>query len=362
MSCTFRSSRCVRLLGMVAIILLLSTRIFLKNDYYPMLSDIMNNLIVDYDHQHTNNNTATIIRNDSSAILTTKPPSPLRIINNSSGTNTTTNSNITCLYGRKLYGDNCNRIVQVANMFLSGEQYHHRVGLHGAAWNNWYNEWFDDESNVFSNRIVNMDKRSRCTDLVFSNNDALLRISLHAVNRPLMQFFPKRSIREQAEREVEKLKQQHYNNTTTTTKKLVSVHRRNMDGSCHKRAQMPGLNWCQSENESIVVQNVCNLTYHNITEQLRIQYNDDDDTVLIVLFTDGQVPELDNTFPVRVNDTIDFKVQLWMMVLSDVHFGIPMSSVDHVVNHWRQGREMHPKECYHITDHQEEEEATSEGS
>ena len=83
----------------------------------------------------------------------------------------------------------------------------------------------------------------------------------------------------------------------------------------------------------------------------------------VVLFTDSQVPELDNTFPIISNHS--FPVQAWMMALSDAHYGNPFSTVDIVVYFWRVGLlkqkssslssnkynavSMFPKECYKPT-------------
>jgi hypothetical protein len=69
----------------------------------------------------------------------------------------------------------------------------------------------------------------------------------------------------------------------------------------------------------------------------------------VVLFTDGQVPDLDNTFPNIFNESTHLMVEMWIMTLSDVHSGNPQSTVDGVVNLWRKGRGkgvVHPEECY----------------
>jgi hypothetical protein len=67
----------------------------------------------------------------------------------------------------------------------------------------------------------------------------------------------------------------------------------------------------------------------------------------VVLFTDDQVPSMDQTFPIR--DQQQFRVQMWMMAQSETHYGNPASSVDWVVMHWRQrlGKgNMEPAVCY----------------
>ena len=67
----------------------------------------------------------------------------------------------------------------------------------------------------------------------------------------------------------------------------------------------------------------------------------------VVLFTDGQKPSLDNTFPII--DNHEFQYQLWIMTLSTIHYGNPSSSIDHVIAHWRLGQGMIPTTCWKET-------------
>lgn len=66
------------------------------------------------------------------------------------------------------------------------------------------------------------------------------------------------------------------------------------------------------------------------------------------LFTDHQSPPMDQTF--SIIDDHPFMVQLWMMVLSDVHIGTPGSSLDYLVWIWKQKMGlpgvMFPLDCY----------------
>ena len=69
----------------------------------------------------------------------------------------------------------------------------------------------------------------------------------------------------------------------------------------------------------------------------------------MVLFTDGQRPELAQTYKLIEREN-NFAVQMWMTVLSDIHIGHPGSSQDYVVWRWRQqiksGGFMLPWDCY----------------
>ena len=67
------------------------------------------------------------------------------------------------------------------------------------------------------------------------------------------------------------------------------------------------------------------------------------------LFTDGQNRQMDTTY--AVIDDHPFMVQLWMMVLSDVHVGNTQSSIDYMIWLWKQqeGQRhgvMYPRDCY----------------
>jgi hypothetical protein len=78
---------------------------------------------------------------------------------------------------------------------------------------------------------------------------------------------------------------------------------------------------------------------------------------IIWLFTDGQEPILDATFPKIFNATRDFHVEdeatalfldmLWLMTLADEHWGHTESTVDVVVWHsWRKYQQTHPQNCF----------------
>mmetsp|Transcript_25761 Transcript_25761/g.61027 ORF Transcript_25761/g.61027 Transcript_25761/m.61027 type:complete len:108 (+) Transcript_25761:159-482(+) len=85
----------------------------------------------------------------------------------------------------------------------------------------------------------------------------------------------------------------------------------------------------------------CELQYSSVIEDLK---KHGQALLPVLLFTDGLVEELDSTFPNRDSNTM--QVQAWMMTLSEVHYGNPLSSIDYIINHWRRGKPTRPEECY----------------
>jgi hypothetical protein len=103
------------------------------------------------------------------------------------------------------------------------------------------------------------------------------------------------------------------------------------------------------------LQEICNLddtTWQNKHQQL---YNANViPTSVTVLCTDEQRPEFDEMFPIMSSD--GFHTELWLMILSDIQYGNPMSSVDYLVSAWRASSNQntnnwttvlpHPQVCY----------------
>lgn len=149
--------------------------------------------------------------------------------------------------------------------------------------------------------------------------------------KELTELFPSQDLRQEATNAIVN----DYSNRS-----FISVHRRWLEDSCYDRAQsrknFGNVESCTTE-EMI---KACNVTFLDIS-------NPHNQTV--VLFTDGEVPSMDQTFPIR--DDRNFKVQMWMMALSETHYGNPASSVDYVVMHWRhrlRKGNMEPALCYPV--------------
>jgi len=103
---------------------------------------------------------------------------------------------------------------------------------------------------------------------------------------------------------------------------FFSVHRRWLEGTCHNKISM-GI--CSPE----LAKQACDIDF----ETVQSTYNPLNLTT--ILFTDKQNDDLDNTFPIHSDN--EFVEEMWMMTLSRNHYGSPLSTVDHVVMHWRYG-------------------------
>jgi len=136
-------------------------------------------------------------------------------------------------------------------------------------------------------------------------------------------------------------------NSWPHTRSYISVHRRNLDGTCHYFARCRKLKKrnrkkCKERdpaaNCSVELRlQACDMEYYTIPNP---------DNMPIVLFTDKQDPEKDSTFPHIFNESTHFLVEMWLMVKSQIHWGNPRSTVDTVVASWRQGYRMEPRACY----------------
>lgn len=131
----------------------------------------------------------------------------------------------------------------------------------------------------------------------------------------------------------------------SVAKVRASAHGRSFEGQCAKTAPYV----CPSRVQKPEY-DMCDYSKPNLERQpgfldARLQL---EASMELRLFTDHQNSAMDNTFPVI--DEHPFMVQLWMMVLSHVHFGIPGSSLDYLVWMWKQkiGQTgtMFPLDCY----------------
>jgi hypothetical protein len=310
---------------------------------------------------------------------------------NRSIANTTT---VFCLSG--IFGRNCNSIIQLANALHKVQKYqqqqqqqqapldhnnnnynnnnyyttYYKVGLPPGDWTERYLEFFDPRHEILFNYTGTCHFKLQAKRIHYS-------YPKHKPNMQLMQLTPKVQVRQAAEAAIQDYIEiwrrqqppqeqlappQSLTTSKTTTIRssypFLSVHRRWLEGSCHIRSDIPGENFCINTNHKIRVQDTCEIVYSNITDDYYRRYyqqpspspshqRDEDKPFImppVLLFTDGQKPELDQTFPFR--DSHPFAVQLWMMTLSPIHYGNPVSSVDHVVNHWRQGEGMEPASCF----------------
>ena len=193
---------------------------------------------------------------------------------------------------------------------------------------------------------------------------------------------------------------------------IVTVHRRNFEGTCLDLIQHRNNVACldrRTGNRKPSIEflsdsdllHLCHLNYNTIRTDLNLtttttmtgirgSNSNHHRAMLVLLCSDRQVPKYDITFPHLVSISPDFPnddlnkdhlnkvyrkpimilIEAWIMTLSDIHYGIPMSTVDVVVHVWRnrpwivpppplqsrpdhdtpplqqQQREMRPLSCY----------------
>lgn len=228
----------------------------------------------------------------------------------SSAQTATTTVNVICLTGE--WGRHCNKILQLANLLEEARTSQRKVGL-DSDWSEWYRGFFDPRENV------TLDYRGNCSSYITAETAHKMQ-SKNRINPELMELVPKLEIRQEAEKVI-------------PDEPFISVHRRWLEGQCHMRANIAN-HFCVSK-KGVRVENTCDIAYTDIMNPNGHK---------VVLFTDGQQRRFDSTFP-HVDDH-SFHVQMWMMTQSTVHYGNPVSSVDMVINHWREGREMRPIECF----------------
>ena len=239
---------------------------------------------------------------------------------------------------RKFFGRNCNRIIQIANGLMMARDMHADGIYLDQNWTSWYKKYLEDRDDV--RFFVSNRHDPNCSRHVLSEEAHMYRPT-NMVNPALLSLRLNSSIRQAAYRATKRYrrigKQQH------GVGGFVSVHRRNLEDVCRRWSRTPekySANYCiRGEPFLPSYEDWCDTVYQNITER---------HNRTVVLFTDRQRPEYDKTFPIR--DENSFPVQLHMMTLSDLHYGVPISSIDYVVSHWRQGQNTKPHTCFGMPD------------
>ena len=217
-----------------------------------------------------------------------------------------------CL-GGKFWGKNFNRFMQLANALSLRTSPTQKLALQ-QNWPGWYRQWLDDRDDILLGYRGECSRSVRAQDIHFMRNwsDGMPELET---------LTPKMEYQQEA--------------ADAMSEPYVSVHRRNMDGECARREGTAHL-FCFREAEwgAGELGRICDMVYNDV----------ENTTLPVVLFSDEQRPELDGTFP-RL-DNHSFQVQSWMMVLSTIHYGNPMSSVDYVVSHWRKHKDTRPAKCF----------------
>ncbi|KAL7565741.1 hypothetical protein ACA910_010183 [Epithemia clementina (nom. ined.)] len=141
---------------------------------------------------------------------------------------------------------------------------------------------------------------------------------------------------------------------------IVTVHQRWLEGSCVQRAKrltipcpmvIPQVDPLIQEEYFFAHTCFFNETFVRTklpTVLLEGRDPFDPNQVIVVLMADGQRSKEDDVKSFALKDSHDFMIQVGMMMLSDYHFGNPMSSIDKVLSHWRArlGKKTYPEEWY----------------
>ena len=244
-----------------------------------------------------------------------------------------------CLTLTGHYGRNFNMIIEIAHLLedaaqLTGE----RVQLMGK-WARFYEAWFEPNPNIdlklHSNdnlKGVIAGKDFGCELVTARQMFYLYSDTKDTVNPWVAEMHLKQSIQDAAIQAVQEIGP-HF----------VSVHRRWLEGTCPKRILSHGWARCEHMSDD-ELETICTWTESDIRSALHAEGIRGASTWPIVLFTDSQQPEEDNTF--SHIDRHDFNVAIAMMTMSDVHFGNPASSVDHILSIWRTKGRMLPSHCW----------------
>ena len=351
----------------VVIILSVRNYVYLKPQH--ALFDLMSEESRTQQRNMTNptiTDSSSIPMTTTSSIPTSSPTTALRseastasdTVNSTNATTTPTSmtnettetrpNNPVCVLPR-FYGQHFNRIIETANFLEMAAAENANLMMSATTWGFWFDSWFDREDLY---QPLNVVPRRDCIHArKYLPKTAHFHRNFTDGIPNLTRLLPKQSIRQEAESIVRDMLKHNFTNATS----FVSVHRRSMDRSngtdehCYELASKNDLsNYCLGRNITLEERSrYCTIQYDDVMDDLRIrdaQFNTTFSSLPVVLFSDGQSPHLDNTFPYI--DDHNLMVQSWMMTLSVVHYGNPLSSIDYVLNHWRKGRGMRPSACY----------------
>lgn len=263
--------------------------------------------------------------------------------------NNISNGGALCIKGSRWYGRTFNRILELANALAMiaddvsnnttvNETKQTFIGL-APNLSEWYETFFDARKDIRLNYDGPCFSEWTSKDLFFIKEYKNSKKS----RQQLQNLLPKKDFRAEAEKALAS-----YSNSGK--QQVITVHRRHLEGVCSKKAMGVSVA-CVKDRLQVKrsmstkeLLDTCNYEYNMI--QRRHKDDLEQNKSVVVLCTDQQVPQLDDTFPIRSN--FSFPVEAWMMAKSDVHYGNPHSTVDLVVAVWRTGqnRRTHPEQCY----------------
>mmetsp|Transcript_42901 Transcript_42901/g.103797 ORF Transcript_42901/g.103797 Transcript_42901/m.103797 type:complete len:750 (-) Transcript_42901:2900-5149(-) len=187
------------------------------------------------------------------------------------------------------YGRTNNKVIEIGKLLkLSYQEGKHRALALDRRWSNWYRPQFDERTDV----LLDYYPHGEC-EKTFTAREAF-EIPDWDLSY-LVHLLPRQDYRDRAEKIL---------NTWQHGKNYISVHRRDLEGSCHVHAKCSDVeletSTCLQKRDPT---EVCSAELRLRACDMEYSMVPNPEGLPIVLFTDGQVPAKDSTFPHMFNTT-----------------------------------------------------------
>jgi len=240
-----------------------------------------------------------------------------------------------CLTG-PFFGQTSNNIIELGKMLdmLRREGENRRLGL-DEEWSAFYQMNFDMRDDVLLHYYKDDETSSISCEKVYDARKAFYSQDWNLTH--LINLLPSAKIQKTADEIM---------STWPPGKDYISVHRRELNGWCHLFAK------CSKVRHSNCTRvrdkrQTCSTDLRLKACDIQYEMVPNPDELPVALFTDGQAPTKDATFPyIFKNSDVDILVEMWLMTKSKKHWGNPRSTLDIVVSSWRRGLGMAPEKCY----------------
>eukprot|EP00523_Entomoneis_sp_CCMP467_P005097 CAMPEP_0168741994 /NCGR_PEP_ID=MMETSP0724-20121128/12809_1 /TAXON_ID=265536 /ORGANISM="Amphiprora sp., Strain CCMP467" /LENGTH=338 /DNA_ID=CAMNT_0008789533 /DNA_START=178 /DNA_END=1197 /DNA_ORIENTATION=- len=288
------------------------------------------------------------------------------LMNDDSNKNTTKKEVALCMKRNFFFGRTSNRLLTIARGLKMARQL---SGNHGAKLVLMAGKWFRFFPQILEPHpdiYLAEDATNYSCEHTMNDRDVYKSFELD-IGKEMRELMPLRKLRQNA---VEIL-HNHFNISPPTISSeevdatssdpfqqlqrplpFISVHRRWLEGQCGRYANdsytIAGRRTTNLCNTSLM-NSICELSLSSLPflapKVFERSLNNSERT--IILFTDGQVPEKDGTFPIQYDTKISvgtcgprggdcqMVLEIIMMTLSEYHVGNPVSTVDTIVQGWR---------------------------
>ena len=277
-----------------------------------------------------------------------------------------------CIESGRFYGQSFNRLLSLAHMMDYAQTKDLDVQLKPQFYNWYKEEWLDfnatnnlpltEQSQTFPR--IDMESNDTAASCQFTLNSKdwfegfkvnASYIGLHPALHMLLPLVRK-SYLEQAKSRLEKYQQERAaqlnRDIDPQSVRVVTIHSRGLDGKCWPRLQKDHCVLCPPPlpvNRQ-VWRPTCTYSYDYVYDRIPDDMKQNDEFVAIMLADPEMMRKIGGEFnsssSAAVVDDASFPVQVAMMILSDMHFGNPGSTIDLVVAHWREGKPIYPYDSY----------------